>query len=71
MPLNPLSSASLLVLENRDEFIARHIGPSPEDVPAMLDAVGTTSVDALIDETVPAAIRLSAPLPLPAPRPEA
>jgi len=71
MPLSPLSSASLNVLENRDEFIARHIGPSPEDIPAMLDAIGTPSVDVLIDETVPAAIRLPAPLPLPAPRPEA
>jgi len=71
MPLSPIPSVSLNVLENRDEFIARHIGPSPEDIPAMLDAIGAASVDALIDETVPAAIRLPAPLPLPAPRPEA
>jgi glycine dehydrogenase len=71
MPLSPLTSVSLNVLENRDEFIARHIGPSPEDIPAMLDAIGAASVVALIDETVPAAIRLPAPLPLPAPRPEA
>ena len=37
----------------------------------MLDAIGAASVDALIAETVPAAIRLPAPLPLPAPCPEA
>ena len=37
----------------------------------MLDAIGAASVDALIAETVPAAIRLPAPLPLPASRPEA
>ena len=44
MPLSPLTSVSLNVLENRDEFIARHIGPSPEDIPAMLDAIGAASV---------------------------
>lgn len=71
MPLSPLSSASLFALENRDEFVARHIGPSPEDVPAMLDAIGAASIDALIDETVPATIRLPAPLPLTASRSEA
>jgi glycine dehydrogenase len=67
MPSNPPLSA----LENREEFIARHIGPSPDDVPAMLEAIGATSLDALIAQTVPAAIRLPAPLPLAEPRPEA
>ena len=71
MPLSPLSSASLLALENRDEFVARHIGPSPEDIPAMLDTIGAPTLDALIDQTVPAAIRLPSPLPLAEPRPEA
>lgn len=61
----------LSVLENRDEFIARHIGPSPEDIPAMLDAIGAPSLDALIEQTVPAAIRLPSPLPLAEPQPEA
>jgi glycine dehydrogenase len=62
---------SLTALENRDEFIARHLGPSPDDLPAMLAAVGAASLDALIEETVPAAIRLPAPLPLDGARPEA
>jgi glycine dehydrogenase len=40
----------------------RHIGPSPAEIAAMLEAVGVPDVDALIDETVPAAIRQKAPL---------
>ncbi len=35
----------------------RHIGPSPEEMAAMLKVVGAASLDALIDETVPASIR--------------
>ena len=40
----------------------RHIGPSPSEIAAMLEAVGAPSLEALIDETVPAAIRQAAPL---------
>jgi glycine dehydrogenase len=61
----------LSALEQRDEFINRHIGPSPADISVMLDAIGAKSLDALIAQTVPAAIRLPAPLPLPDCRPEA
>ena len=48
-----------------DHFAPRHIGPSPEDTKAMLDAVGAASLDALIDEAIPASIRLARPLNLP------
>lgn len=41
-----------------DTFVRRHIGPSEEEIPAMLDAIGVASLDALADETIPAAIRL-------------
>ena len=61
----------LLALEQRDEFVSRHIGPSDNDITAMLDAIGISSMDELIGQTVPSAIRLSAPLPLDEPRPEA
>jgi len=54
----------LSVLEQRDEFIARHIGPCPSEIAAMLSTIGVSSLDQLIDQTVPAAIRLPAPLPL-------
>ena len=43
-------------------FIPRHIGPSDADVRAMLDALGYSSLDALIDATVPSGIRLQRPL---------
>ena len=35
----------------------RHIGPSPEEIADMLRVVGVSSLDALIDETVPKDIR--------------
>ena len=40
----------------------RHIGPSPEEMALMLQAVGAPSLDVLIDQTVPATIRQSHPL---------
>jgi glycine dehydrogenase len=40
----------------------RHIGPSPVEIDEMLAVVGAESLDALIDETVPAEIRQGAPL---------
>jgi len=43
---------------NPDDFAnRRHIGPSPEEMAEMLRVVGAASLDQLIDETVPAAIR--------------
>ena len=66
MPLNqPLSA-----LEQHDEFIGRHIGPCSTEIAAMLAAIGANSLENLIDQTVPSAIRLPADLPLPAPRRE-
>ena len=52
-------------------FAARHIGPNPSDLDGMLRVVGAPSLDALIDEAVPAAIRLAEPLDLPEPESEA
>jgi len=60
----------LAALEQHDEFIGRHIGPCASEMTAMLAAIGAASLDQLIDQTVPAAIRLPADLPLPAPRRE-
>ena len=40
----------------------RHIGPSPEEMAAMLGVVGVGSIDALIEETVPRSIRQAKPL---------
>ena len=49
-----------------DTFAPRHIGPRGDDVAAMLKEVGAASVDQLIDEAIPASIRLKGPLNLPA-----
>ncbi|MFT3736814.1 MAG: aminomethyl-transferring glycine dehydrogenase [Rhodocyclaceae bacterium] len=55
---------SLSSLEQRDAFIGRHIGSEAHEIAAMLAAVGAASIDELIAQTVPAAIRLEKPLPI-------
>lgn len=50
---------------NSDQFFSRHNGPNAHDVAAMLQKINAPSLDALIDQTVPAAIRLKKPLNLP------
>ncbi|RJE80902.1 aminomethyl-transferring glycine dehydrogenase [Paracoccus sp. JM45] len=52
---------------NPDDFAnRRHIGPSPVEMTEMLKAVGADSLDALIDQTVPKAIRQNDVLDWPA-----
>jgi len=46
-------------------FADRHLGPRPEDLPAMLDALGVDSLDQLVDQAVPPSIRTDEPLRLP------
>ncbi len=58
--------APLSDLELRSDFQTRHLGPNAHEIASMLEAIGAPSLDALIEQTVPAAIRLPAPLPLPA-----
>ncbi|MGA9380120.1 MAG: aminomethyl-transferring glycine dehydrogenase [Phormidium sp.] len=48
-----------------DSFASRHIGPSPEEIKQMLELLGLSSLDELIEKTVPQAIRISRPLQLP------
>lgn len=48
-----------------DQFSKRHIGPNKSEVEEMLEAVNVDSIAQLIDETVPAEIRMQAPLDLP------
>jgi len=57
-------------LEHPDRFVDRHVGPDDAEVGAMLRVVGAASMDELIDQTVPSAIRLRRPLALPAARSE-
>ncbi len=44
------------------QFAARHIGPSPAEIEAMLGVVGVASVEALIDEALPRSIRYTGAL---------
>ncbi|MEZ5294536.1 MAG: aminomethyl-transferring glycine dehydrogenase [Vicinamibacterales bacterium] len=48
-----------------DTFVRRHVGPRPHDLPRMLEVIGASSLDALIDEAIPASIRRSGPVALP------
>ncbi len=49
-----------------DTFPRRHIGPDPEQVSDMLSVLGLANLEELVAKSVPAGIRLSQPLDLPA-----
>ncbi len=66
----PLPATPLTAHEAHDDFIARHIGPSPAEIASMLDCLGRGSLAELIDAAMPAAIREAAPLDLPRARNE-
>ena len=51
-------------LSTQNEFVARHNGPNKSDQQKMLEAINAVSLDSLIDETVPAQIRLEQPMNL-------
>ncbi|HXG37677.1 MAG TPA: aminomethyl-transferring glycine dehydrogenase [Bacteroidota bacterium] len=53
-----------MVYEEND-FQTRHIGPGEQETVEMLKAIGVESLDRLIDETIPASIRMKEPLELP------
>ncbi len=58
-----LSNFSELFYENA--FIDRHLGKDKNAIKAMLDTIGYKDLDSFIDDTVPKAVRLQAPLDLP------
>jgi glycine dehydrogenase len=57
-------------LQQRTDFIHRHIGPSEADQREMLDALGLDSIDTLINTVVPSAIRSDKALELDEPTSE-
>jgi len=71
MHLHDAPTGGLRALLGDDAFHARHLGPSTDDETSMLATLGCDSISALVDTTVPPAIRLTAPLGLPAPCSEA
>ena len=48
----------------RADFANRHIGPSEQDVFAMLEAIGASSLDELVHQALPDSIRMTRPLNL-------
>src|SRR6056297_4104489 len=65
------SNRPLRALEDRAEFIGRHIGPRDEEIDQMLGELGLESLEALISESTPPSIRADRPLDLSAARNEA
>jgi glycine dehydrogenase len=57
--------SSEAALAPTDIFVRRHIGPNSQEIATMLAALGQTTLEKLIEKTVPAAIRLANPLKLP------
>lgn len=57
-------------LRNQDKFENRHHGKDEQELQEMLKTIGAGSVDELIDQTLPSAIRLPKPLNLPRPKSE-
>ncbi|ELM3722374.1 aminomethyl-transferring glycine dehydrogenase [Edwardsiella piscicida] len=55
---------TLTQLENSDAFIARHIGPTPEEQQQMLAQIGAPDLDTLLARIVPADIQLPAAPPI-------
>ena len=47
---------------SHDSFVNRHLGPRSNEIKEMLEFIGVSSMDELIDQTVPANIRLKKPL---------
>ncbi len=66
----PESASSRSLLDPSDTFLHRHNGPSPADVQEMLTLIGCASLDDLVALTIPAGIRIKAPLKLSCPRGE-
>ena len=65
LPDTPVKiNESLENLQNQEEFIHRHIGPSNEQIQSMLKTLELNSLDELIENTVPAAIQIDQPLDL-------
>ncbi len=48
-----------------EHFKSRHIGLTTEDQKIMLEAIGVSTLDELIDQTIPLDIRMSEPMKLP------
>jgi len=64
LPTGPIFKSADEGLNYTDSFVRRHIGPGPEEQQQMLAQLGCTTLDALIEQTIPQRIRSSQPLQL-------
>ena len=55
------SSKSLEQLLGHDEFINRHLGPSPDEIQSMLETVGASSLSEFIASTAVSYTHLTLP----------
>ena len=62
--------STLNSLKNPTEFTQRHIGPSEQQTQTMLQELGLSSLDELLDQTIPNKIRLTNELDIPSARTE-
>jgi glycine dehydrogenase len=69
-PVAPAATGTPDVLGPTDTFVRRHIGPRGAEIQEMLRALGCDSLDELIEQTIPAAIRIKKPLNIGDPRGE-
>ena len=58
-------------LDKNNRFVSRHIGPDKSELESMLEHIGLSSLDELVDDIVPSSIRMKGPLKLPDPISEA
>lgn len=58
-------------LDKNNSFDSRHIGPDKAELESMLEHIGVSTLDELIDSIVPSSIRMKDPLNLPEPLSEA
>lgn len=57
-PNSTLSQKSINPLDPADSFLKRHVGSDNNEVQEMLNTLGYSSLDAMIDTAVPKNIRL-------------
>ncbi len=54
-------------LDKNNKFSTRHIGPNQAELESMLEHIGVSSLDELVEDTVPSSIRMKGTLNLPDP----
>jgi len=60
-----MKQQTLKGLTQHDDFISRHIGPQKDELESMLETVGASTLDELMEQTVPSSIRIDTPFNLP------